>query len=333
MYLREQSYTNEFFEIEGSFQSLSNIAKPYRYGFQGQEKDDEVKGEGNSINYKYRMHDPRIGRFFAVDPLAYQYPHNSPYAFSENRVIDGLELEGLEVISFHGDVRAFGLILTVSDAAGIMFDSEGIALFNTAGIGLGLGLGVSGGGGVSVSGAESIEDLDGWGYSIGGLVVAGPAGAEVSVDGPSDGSSGGVTVAYSGGAEMGVFYEVNYTTSAYILKYSDVARNMLGDDASREAVESLGKDIFKAFKSKALKGITKDINNTEDAIEDAKSNARFYKAQQEKLNEQGVKDFGRAQWEAEQAEEEVRGLQQDLKELQEEKKKVEEMEYSDGEGG
>ncbi|MFH6996056.1 hypothetical protein [Flavobacterium sp. FlaQc-48] len=23
----------------------------YRYGFQGQEKDDELKGEGNSLNY------------------------------------------------------------------------------------------------------------------------------------------------------------------------------------------------------------------------------------------------------------------------------------------
>ena len=68
----------------------------YRYGFQGQEKDNEVKGDGNSVNYKYRMHDPRLGRFFAVDPLAPDYPHNSPYAFSENRVIDGVELEGLE---------------------------------------------------------------------------------------------------------------------------------------------------------------------------------------------------------------------------------------------
>lgn len=68
----------------------------YRYGFQGQERDDEVKGEGNSINYKYRMHDPRLGRFFAVDPLFRDYPHNSVYAFSENRVIDGVELEGLE---------------------------------------------------------------------------------------------------------------------------------------------------------------------------------------------------------------------------------------------
>ncbi|QQX76520.1 MULTISPECIES: RHS repeat domain-containing protein [Aequorivita] len=70
----------------------------YRYGFQGQEMDDEIKGEGNSINYKYRMHDPRVGRFFTTDPLAPDYPWNSPYAFSENRLIDGIELEGLEFL-------------------------------------------------------------------------------------------------------------------------------------------------------------------------------------------------------------------------------------------
>ncbi len=68
----------------------------YRYGFQGQERDDEMKGEGNAYNYKFRMHDPRLGRFFALDPLAPMYPHNSPYAFSENKLIDGIELEGLE---------------------------------------------------------------------------------------------------------------------------------------------------------------------------------------------------------------------------------------------
>ncbi len=68
----------------------------YRFGFQGQEKDEESKGEGNSVNYKYRMHDPRVGRFFAVDPLAFKYPYNSQYAFSENQVIAFIELEGLE---------------------------------------------------------------------------------------------------------------------------------------------------------------------------------------------------------------------------------------------
>ncbi|MCD9612165.1 RHS repeat-associated core domain-containing protein, partial [Tenacibaculum maritimum] len=75
-------------------------ADSYRYGFQGQEKDDEVKGEGNSLNYKFRMHDPRVGRFFATDPLFRQYPHNSVYAFSENRVIDGIDLEGSEYIHY-----------------------------------------------------------------------------------------------------------------------------------------------------------------------------------------------------------------------------------------
>ena len=77
----------------------------YRYGFQGQEKDDEIKGEGNSLSYTFRMHDPRIGRFFAIDPLFKEYPHNSPYAFSENRVVDAIELEGLEKVIIHQDLN------------------------------------------------------------------------------------------------------------------------------------------------------------------------------------------------------------------------------------
>lgn len=71
-------------------------AEKSRYGFQNQEMDDEIKGPGNSVNYEYRMHDPRLGRFFAIDPLADKYPWNSVYAFSENRLIDSRELEGLE---------------------------------------------------------------------------------------------------------------------------------------------------------------------------------------------------------------------------------------------
>ena len=68
----------------------------YRYGFQGQEKDDELKGEGNSLNYTFRMHDPRVGRFFATDPLEKKYPWYSPYQFSGNRLIDATEFEGKE---------------------------------------------------------------------------------------------------------------------------------------------------------------------------------------------------------------------------------------------
>ncbi len=72
----------------------------YRFGFQGQETDDEVRGDGNSVFFKYRVHDPRIGRFASIDPLAPEYPWNSPYAFSENKVIQFMELEGLEVFDY-----------------------------------------------------------------------------------------------------------------------------------------------------------------------------------------------------------------------------------------
>ncbi len=68
----------------------------YRYGFQGQEMDNEIKGEGNSINYTFRMHDPRIGRFGSIDPLSIGYPYYSPYSFSGNKVIAFGEIEGLE---------------------------------------------------------------------------------------------------------------------------------------------------------------------------------------------------------------------------------------------
>jgi RHS repeat-associated protein len=84
-------------------------AESYRYGFQGQEKDDELKGAGNSVNYTFRMHDPRLGRFFSVDPLASKYPWNSVYAFSENRVVDGIELEGLEWLPVNKNGEVVGV--------------------------------------------------------------------------------------------------------------------------------------------------------------------------------------------------------------------------------
>jgi hypothetical protein len=70
----------------------------YSFGFQAQEQDEEMWG--GSVTYKYRVEDPRLGRFFAVDPLFAKYSYNSPFAFSENRVIDSKELEGLEKLYF-----------------------------------------------------------------------------------------------------------------------------------------------------------------------------------------------------------------------------------------
>jgi RHS repeat-associated protein len=73
----------------------------YRFGFNGKENDNEVKGTGNQQDYGMRIYDPRLGRFLSVDPLTSSYPELTPYQFASNRPIDGIDLDGLEYIAYH----------------------------------------------------------------------------------------------------------------------------------------------------------------------------------------------------------------------------------------
>lgn len=68
----------------------------YRYGFNGKELDNEVKGEGLQYDYGFRVYDPRIGKFLSIDPLFKGYPYYTPYQFAGNRPIWAIDLDGLE---------------------------------------------------------------------------------------------------------------------------------------------------------------------------------------------------------------------------------------------
>ncbi|NCT74304.1 MAG: RHS repeat protein [Chitinophagaceae bacterium] len=68
----------------------------YRYGFNGKENDNEVKGEGGQQDYGMRIYDPRLGRFLSVDPLSRKYPFLTPYQFSSNTPISAIDIDGLE---------------------------------------------------------------------------------------------------------------------------------------------------------------------------------------------------------------------------------------------
>lgn len=115
-----------------------NDVMKYRFGFNGQEKDNEVSGVGNSVSFKYRIHDTRLGRFLSVDPLAPDYPWNSPYAFAENDVIGCIDLEGLERLVVTGtfgggaETRTRGasdwLRKTAQWGAAMQYPSAGIAV-------------------------------------------------------------------------------------------------------------------------------------------------------------------------------------------------------------
>jgi RHS repeat-associated protein len=68
----------------------------YRYGFNGKENDNEVKGTGNQQDYGMRIYDPRLGRFLSVDPLTKTYPWYTPYQFAGNKPIGAIDVDGLE---------------------------------------------------------------------------------------------------------------------------------------------------------------------------------------------------------------------------------------------
>jgi RHS repeat-associated protein len=71
-------------------------AASYKYGFNGKENDNEVKGEGNQQDYGMRIYDPRLGRFLSVDPISKEYPELTPYQFASNTPIWAIDLDGLE---------------------------------------------------------------------------------------------------------------------------------------------------------------------------------------------------------------------------------------------
>jgi RHS repeat-associated protein len=68
----------------------------YRYGFNGKENDNEVKGTGNQQDYGMRIYDPRVGRFLSVDHITNQFPYFSPYQYAGNTPIWATDLDGGE---------------------------------------------------------------------------------------------------------------------------------------------------------------------------------------------------------------------------------------------
>lgn len=84
-------------------------AGDYRYGFQGQEKDDEVKGEGNSYDFGARIYDARVGRWLSRDPLEMKYPFINAYNYGLNNPIIFKDIDGRDIIvAFQGGFASSG---------------------------------------------------------------------------------------------------------------------------------------------------------------------------------------------------------------------------------
>ena len=75
----------------------------YRYGFNGQEKDDEIAGEGNSYTAEYWQYDSRLVRRWNVDPVV--KTHESPYAAFANNPIWFADPNGADSTLASGGTR------------------------------------------------------------------------------------------------------------------------------------------------------------------------------------------------------------------------------------
>ncbi|PUZ22571.1 hypothetical protein DCM91_15000 [Chitinophaga costaii] len=82
------------FGMQEPGRTFSNMG--YRYGFNGKENDNEVKGEGDQQDYGFRIYDPRLVRFLSEDPITQKYPELTPYQFASNSPIAGVDEDGLE---------------------------------------------------------------------------------------------------------------------------------------------------------------------------------------------------------------------------------------------
>jgi RHS repeat-associated protein len=84
----------------------------YRYGFNGKETDNEVKGVGTQYDYGFRIYDPRLGKFLSVDPLSNSFPWYTPYQFAGNKPIAAVDLDGLEEWIVYNNTNADGVVTT-----------------------------------------------------------------------------------------------------------------------------------------------------------------------------------------------------------------------------
>ncbi|MDX9750966.1 MAG: RHS repeat-associated core domain-containing protein, partial [Flavobacteriales bacterium] len=80
-----------------------------RHGFNGKENDNEWHGAvGTLQDYGMRAYDTRVARFFAVDPIAKEYPMLTPYQFAGNTPIWAVDLDGLEPAYVNNGIPVMG---------------------------------------------------------------------------------------------------------------------------------------------------------------------------------------------------------------------------------
>ncbi len=95
-YKADVQSANDYYAFGSMMNGRKYTGGGYRYGFNGKEMDDEVKGQGNQIVYEARIYDSRLCRWLSIDPFTGKFPELSPYQNSENNPIYFMDNDGRE---------------------------------------------------------------------------------------------------------------------------------------------------------------------------------------------------------------------------------------------
>lgn len=83
--------------------SSQNACSSYLFGFNGKENDNEVKGDGNSVDFGARIYDSRLGRMLTQDDKKNLIANLSPYHFALNNPIRVIDENGEFPILINGN--------------------------------------------------------------------------------------------------------------------------------------------------------------------------------------------------------------------------------------
>lgn len=82
----KKSHLN-YFPFGMTMPGRSYSSDAYNHGYQGSLKDNEIVGNDNHYTTYYRELDPRLGRWWSIDPKSENMPWQSPYCSMDNNPI------------------------------------------------------------------------------------------------------------------------------------------------------------------------------------------------------------------------------------------------------
>ena len=113
-------------------QISSKQSDKYRFGFNGQEKVNEIAGEGNHYTAEHWEYDSRIGRRWNVDPVEKHY--ESPYACCGNNPTWLIDPNGADTSKAHQEVMDASSKFSDPDASKVEWTTGDVVKWKCGGI-------------------------------------------------------------------------------------------------------------------------------------------------------------------------------------------------------